>query len=115
MFVLIGWTCLAGKLFGLHAGDGRLLWTSSAALGPPEAGSRKYLLEWRRFHDLTHAPELAVLVAGPGASVLHVVNAHTGEQLQEQELPYGVDKVGGSEGSHTAVQVWVTAAGAGLG
>eukprot|EP00879_Flechtneria_rotunda_P012472 GHRR01013024.1.p1 GENE.GHRR01013024.1~~GHRR01013024.1.p1 ORF type:complete len:683 (+),score=278.61 GHRR01013024.1:59-2050(+) len=93
-----------GKVLALHSGDGRIAWTSSAAIPAAAAiqtpksssgsnSSRQYLLMWRRFHDLTHAPQLAVLTAEADASVLHVLNGHTGEQLQQFEMPYSVEKV----------------------
>jgi hypothetical protein len=90
-----------GKVFGLHSGDGRILWASNAAALPPAASSssssssssKQYLRVWRRFHDLTHAPQVVVLTAGQQQSGAHVLNAHTGQQLQHIELAYGVEKV----------------------
>jgi len=85
-----------GKVFGLHSGDGRILWASNTAAAPPDSGtgdSRQYLKLWRRFHDLTHAPQVAVLSTGAQQSAVHVLNAHTGQQLKSTELPYGVEKV----------------------
>lgn len=84
-----------GKVFGLHSGDGRILWASNAAALPTtsSSSSKQYLRVWRRFHDLTHAPQVVVLTAGQQRSGAHVLNAHTGQQLQHIELPYGVGKV----------------------
>jgi hypothetical protein len=88
----------SGKVFGLHSGDGRILWTSSApAAAAGSSGTKQYLRVWKRFHDLTHAPQLAVVSAGgegTSSSSLLVLNGHTGEVLQEQQLPYAIDKVG---------------------
>lgn len=88
----------SGKAFGLHSGDGRILWTSTApaAAAAGSSGAKQHLRVWRRFHDLTHAPQLAVISAGGegGSSSLLVLNGHTGEVLQEQQLPYAVNKVG---------------------
>ncbi|WIA18351.1 hypothetical protein OEZ85_009816 [Tetradesmus obliquus] len=87
----------SGKAFGLHSGDGRILWTSTApaAAAAGSSGAKQHLRVWRRFHDLTHAPQLAVISAGGegGSSSLLVLNGHTGEVLQEQQLPYAVNKV----------------------
>lgn len=83
-------------MFALHSGDGRIMWTSTAAAADQAGASngQQYLRLWRRFHDLTHAPQIAVLSAGQarGAAV-RVLNAHTGQQLQELELPQAFDKV----------------------
>jgi outer membrane protein assembly factor BamB len=83
-----------GKLYGLHSGDGRILWASSASTAAASSSSKQHLKLWRRFHDLTHAPQVVVLTAGQQQSELQVFNAHTGQQLQQAELQYGVDKVG---------------------
>lgn len=99
-----------GKLFGLHSGDGRILWastdaaadlTSSSSDGSSDgsSSSKQYLRLWRRFHDLTHAPQVVVLTAAAaegaaGGSAALVVNAHTGQQLQHEQLPYAIEKVG---------------------
>jgi hypothetical protein len=91
----------SGKVFGLHSGDARILWTSSApsaaAAAAGSSSAKQHLRVWKRFHDLTHAPQLAVISAGGegGSSSLLVLNGHTGEVLQEQQLPYAIDKVGG--------------------
>lgn len=87
-----------GKVFGLHSGDGRILWASNTAAALPDSrtgDSRQYLKLWRRFHDLTHAPQVALLSTGVQQSSVHVLNAHTGQQLKSTELPYGVEKVCG--------------------
>jgi hypothetical protein len=112
-----------GKLFGLHSGDGRILWASTiAAAGSnggssgSKGGSKQYLRLWRRFHDLTHAPQVVVLTTEEASCDVHVMNAHTGQQLQHEQLPYAVDKVGRVLSKHFGMkQSWVnafTAAGA---
>jgi hypothetical protein len=87
----------SGKVFGLHSGDGRILWTSTApaAAAASSSSTKQHLRVWRRFHDLTHAPQLAVISTGGegGSCSLLVLNGHTGEVLQEQQLPYAATKV----------------------
>lgn len=94
-----------GKVFGLHSGDGRILWThNTAAAAAPSitTGSssssgiaqQQYLRVWKQFHDLKHAPQLAVITPDPQKSSVSVLNGHTGAQLQQIELPYGIHKVG---------------------
>lgn len=82
-----------GKVFALHSGDGRILWASSTPATAASATGKQHLRVWKRYHDLMHAPQLAVISAGAKASALQVLNGHTGETLQEQQLDYGVDKV----------------------
>ncbi|KAF6258674.1 hypothetical protein COO60DRAFT_1517822 [Scenedesmus sp. NREL 46B-D3] len=67
----------------------------AAAAAGGSGSTQQYLRVWKRFHDLTHAPQLAVISAGgvAGSSSLLVLNGHTGEVLHEQQLPYAIDKV----------------------
>ncbi|KAG2424507.1 hypothetical protein HXX76_014388 [Chlamydomonas incerta] len=78
-----------GALTALHNGDGRVLWSRTF---PPDAVPMR-LLQWRSYHDITHAPEVLLLrEAHPGAYVA-AINAHTGEELWKQPLPHGVSRV----------------------
>lgn len=108
-----------GKLFGLHSGDGRILWSSTiAAAGSSgsDGGSNQHLRLWRRFHDLTHAPQVVVLTTAAATADVHVVNAHSGQQLQHEQLPYAVDKVGRLPPQHVDIkQGWVNASTATAG
>ncbi|KAG2493104.1 hypothetical protein HYH03_008767 [Edaphochlamys debaryana] len=79
----------AGTVAAVHNGDGRKIW--SRRYTPDTAPT--HLLPWRSYHDIQHAPEVLVMRdAAPGAYAT-VLNAHTGEQLWHQPLPYGVGKV----------------------
>lgn len=100
----------SGKVFGLHSGDGRILWThtlrpprttgsSSSASSGSSHYPQQYLRVWRRFHDLTHAPQLSVITAGGDESSVQVLNGHTGELLEHIQLSYGVEKVRSSGSS----------------
>lgn len=56
----------------------------------------QYLLPWRSFHDLTHAPMVATLSPGPGSAQgthLQVIDAFTGALTASTPLQYAVDKV----------------------
>lgn len=88
-----------GKLFAMHSGDGRLLWTSSAPAALAGSAPQRQLLPWRRFHDLTHAPQLLLLSPGQSDTAALVIDGHTGALIEEVTLPYQVDKVRTAAGS----------------
>ena len=50
----------SGKLSALHNGDGRVLW-SRAYHVDVDGGTPQFMLRWRTFHDLTHAPQVCRL------------------------------------------------------
>jgi hypothetical protein len=92
----------AGKAFALHNGDGRVIWSTAFDPSAPPT----HLLRWRRFHDLTHAPLLALARAGGAGAFVSVVDGGTGREKERIELPYAVDRVGGG-----FCWVWGSAAG----
>lgn len=76
----------SGKVFGLHNGDGRVLWEAFLG-GPPSLA----LLSWTVHHAHDAAPE--VLVVGPGAAGgtrFAALDAHTGAVSGEWHLPFEV-------------------------
>ncbi|KAG2448475.1 hypothetical protein HYH02_006367 [Chlamydomonas schloesseri] len=78
-----------GSLVALHNGDGRVMWSRTFAADTMPTR----LLQWRSYHDITHAPEVLLLrEAHPGAYVA-AINAHTGEELWQQPLTHGVSRV----------------------
>jgi hypothetical protein len=88
-----------GKALALHNGDGRAVWAArppraSAGDGRGGGGPPTHLLRWRRLHDLTHAPQLALLraAAGGGGGYASVVDGATGRELERIELPHAVGK-----------------------
>eukprot|EP00798_Chlamydomonas_sp_ICE-L_P006703 gene6703-3373_t len=83
-----------GKLLALHNGDGRVVWSCSYD-ADVDGGVPQFLLNWKTFHDLTHAPQVALLYAGPGGrgSYVSIVNAHTGAEVERVLLGYSADKI----------------------
>ncbi|KAI8475054.1 MAG: hypothetical protein J3K34DRAFT_456487 [Monoraphidium minutum] len=95
----------AGKALALHNGDGRVVWASR--FGP--AARPTHLLRWRRFHDLAHAPRVALARAGAGPSApedpsvdewsraarsyVSVLDGLTGRQLERSDLDYPVEQI----------------------
>lgn len=99
------WGLHAGKVFGVHSGDGHVLW--SRALG----GGRRptHLALWRTSHDAAAAPEVLLLgnVPSSGAAFFATLNAHTGAETSSGQLPFKVAQVWGLlDGLHP----WGTAA-----
>lgn len=74
----------AGKVFGLHSGDGRQLW----ALTPPASAAVSHAALWRTSHDAARAPEILLLGEGEGRGFYATVNAHTGKELSRAALPF---------------------------
>lgn len=84
----------SGKLAALHNGDGHLIWSRPGPAGRKGANvAPQHLLQWRTYHDLTHAPQVAVLADRDGATWLSVLNAYTGEQVEHTQLPYKLHKL----------------------
>lgn len=105
----------AGKALALHNGDGRVVWAARYDPAAPPT----HLLRWRAFHDLAHAPQLALLRAGAAAaakesnsdepplagdeateearaarkSYASVLDGGTGRELDRIEVAADVDKV----------------------
>jgi len=79
----------AGKLFALHSGNGRLVWSLSLDKDVPL--TRLYL--GVSSHDPGHAPIVLLLGSTPQRGVSVAVNGHTGEVLDTQALPGGIEKV----------------------
>jgi hypothetical protein len=79
----------AGRVFALHNGDGRVLW--SLNYGPGAAPSELHL--WRSFHDVTHAPQIVAFHLAGSSPFASIINAHTGAQIEKVKLSAGVSKV----------------------
>ena len=79
----------AGKLFGLHSGNGHPLW----ALKLPVEHKPQQILPWRTMHDVQHAPEIVALHTHGSASGFTVINAHTGDVVSSHEFDSSVDQV----------------------
>jgi hypothetical protein len=92
----------AGKALALHNGDGRVVWAARYDPAAPPT----HLLRWRRFHDLTHAPQLALVRAGAaagadaevGRSYVSVLDGGSGRELERIDAGGAVEKVGGGFG-----------------
>ncbi len=81
----------AGKVFGLHSGDGHVLWSRS--FGADRRPT--HLARWRTSHDAAAAPEVLLLgnVPSGGSSFFVTLNAHTGAETGSGELPFEVAQV----------------------
>ena len=64
----------AGKLLGLHSGDGRVLW--SLNLDMPTAQAQ--LLPWQLPRNASRAPQVAVLAMAASGAAWVAVDAHSG-------------------------------------
>ena len=80
---------LAGKLLGLHSGDGHVMWT----LNFPQGQAPQRMFPWRSSHDLQKAPELLTLQSSESSSTYSVVDAHTGAELGSGSVNFPVTQV----------------------
>lgn len=81
----------AGRVFGLHSGDGRQLWSLSY---PPTVRLAHAAL-WRASHDAATPPQVLLLGSTQdGRTFYSVLDAHHGVQTSEGTLPYPVTQVG---------------------
>ena len=89
--VILEWLA-AGKVFGLHSGDGHVLW--SRGFGADRRPM--HLAHWRTSHDAAAAPEVLLLGSVPsaGRAFFVTLNAHTGAETGSGELPFEVAQVG---------------------
>lgn len=78
-----------GKLFALHSGNGKLIWTLSLDKDIPITS----LLLGVSSHDPSHAPIVLLLGSTAGRGISVAVNGHTGEVLDTNSLPGGLEKV----------------------
>jgi len=78
-----------GKLFALHSGNGKLVWTLSLDKDIPITS----LLLGVSSHDPSHAPIVLLLGSTAGKGISMAVNGHTGEVLEVNSLPGGLEKV----------------------
>lgn len=81
-------TC-AGKLLGLHSGDGHVMWS----LAFPEGQIPHQMFLWRSSHDLQKAPELLTLHSSEATSFYSVVDAHTGREVSSGTVGFPVSQV----------------------
>ena len=81
--------CDAGKLFGLHTGDGHTMWSLTFNPSTPP----QHIFTWRVSHDIQHAPEILVLYSGQSSSSYSIVNAHTGQEVKTGSLAHPVQQV----------------------
>ncbi len=79
----------AGKLLGLHSGDGHVMWS----LSYPHDEAPQQIFSWRSSHDLQRAPELVALHTSASASLYSIVNAHTGKEVGSGEIEFPVSQV----------------------
>jgi hypothetical protein len=78
-------------VFGLHSGDGRLLWS----LACPPGRRPSHIALWRTSHDAATAPEVLLLgnlQDGPGA-FYSSVDAHRGAETAAGDLPLRLAQV----------------------
>ena len=88
---LQGARCAAGRVFGLHSGDGRQLWSLSY---PPTVRLAHAAL-WRTSHDTATPPQVLLLGSTQdGHTFYSVLDAHHGVPTSEGTLPYPVSQVG---------------------
>ena len=80
---------IAGKLFGLHSGDGHVMWS----LTYPQNQAPQHIFPWRSSHDIQRAPQLIALHSSDSASSYSVVDAHTGQELGSAALSFPVSQV----------------------
>ena len=81
-------TC-AGKLLGLHSGDGHVMWS----LAFPEGQTPQQMFLWRSSHDLQKAPQLLTLHSSETTSLYSVVDAHTGREVSSGTVDFPVSQV----------------------
>lgn len=79
----------AGKLSGLHSGDGHVMWS----LTYPRHQVPQHILPWRSFHDLQRAPELLTMHSAAAFSSYSIVNAHSGRELGSGDISFPVIQV----------------------
>ncbi len=83
--------CAAGRVFGVHSGDGRQLW--SLSYSPTVRLAHAAL--WRTSHDAATPPQVLLLGSTQdGHTFYSVLDAHHGVQTSEGTLPYPVTQVG---------------------
>ncbi|CAD7698977.1 unnamed protein product [Ostreobium quekettii] len=79
----------SGKLYALHNGDGRVVWSRCLSQAP----FPNHVLLSRHSHDPNEAPQLLLVrLGGPGPSTILTVNAHTGA-VSEETVPFGIQKI----------------------
>lgn len=78
-------------MFGLHSGEGHVLWSRTFGLGRRPT----HIAQWRTSHDAAAAPEVLLLGNDPcgGASFYTTLNTHTGAETSSGELPFEVAQV----------------------
>ncbi|KAA6420005.1 MAG: ER membrane complex subunit 1-like [Trebouxia sp. A1-2] len=79
----------SGKLFGLHSGDGHVMWS----LTYPQSQAPQHIFPWRSSHDIQRSPELIALHSSDSSSSYSVVDAHNGQELSSAALSFPVSQV----------------------
>lgn len=101
----------AGKVFGLHSGDGHVMWSQS--YGQHQAP--QHIFPWRSRHDVQHAPELLAIHSSRNSNFYSILNAHTGAEVASGKLQHPVSQVlpafpkllaGLSSCRHVKLQAW---------
>ena len=79
----------AGKVFGLHSGDGRALWSAYLGAGAAGDGALRAVLPWREGGEDGTEHELLALGAVPGGATTRAmwIRASDGAVLAEEVLP----------------------------
>lgn len=80
----------AGKVFGLHSGDGRILWSMS--LDGPAPYTRMFVSA--SSHDPHHSPQVLLLGFTAQQGAYLVLDAHSGQSIDQGQLTGGLEKVG---------------------
>ncbi|KAL3141461.1 hypothetical protein ABBQ32_005026 [Trebouxia sp. C0010 RCD-2024] len=79
----------AGKMLGLHNGNGHVMWS----LAFPQGQAPQQLFLWRSSHDLQKAPQVLALHSSETTSSYSVVDAHTGKEVSSGTVDIAVFQV----------------------
>lgn len=79
----------AGKMLGLHSGDGHVMWS----LAFPQGQTPQQLFLWRSSHDLQKAPQVLALHSSETTSSYSIVDAHTGKEVSSGVVDMSVSQV----------------------
>lgn len=85
----VGGCASAGKMLGLHNGNGHVMWS----LAFPQGQAPQQLFLWRSSHDLQKAPQVLALHSSETTSSYSVVDAHTGKEVSSGTVDIAVFQV----------------------
>lgn len=75
--------CVLGKLYALHSGDGRILWSVTLDRDVPVG----QLFLSASSHDHHQSPQVLLIGTSPQKSIQLTLNAHTGQVLEQKQIP----------------------------